>query len=182
MTYLQPGKHDALADQIQVISEQTRIPERFIRSVGAKEYCSEYEMVWLRSAKKNMAAGHLGMIFYGNQTRLQNKLLAIGATLIRNYVDARVYSLSEILYALDHKYMEPPEATVLIIPDLCISDYTIPKGQIHKLTGFLYKRFAAQKGMIAYVDSLESVGQTYGKSVLDNLMDNYQTFTTEMQT
>lgn len=181
-TYLQKGKHDILEDQILFISAQTRIPERFIRHVAAKDYCTEEEMHWIRSSKKNIANGNLGMILCGYQAKLQNKLLAIGATLIRNYVDARVYSLSELLQLLDSKYDEPPDCTVLIVPDLCVADYVIPKGQVHKLTGYLYKRFTSQKSMIAYVDSLELFSSIYGRAMLDHILNNYQIFSTEVET
>lgn len=180
--YLQKGKHDILEDQIHFISDQTRIPERFIRHVAAKDYCTEEEMAWIRASKKNISDGSLGMILYGHQPKIQNKLLAIGATLVRNYVDARVYSLSELLQLLDARYVEPPDCTVLIVPDLCVSDYVIPKGQVHKLTGYLYKRFAVQKAMIAYVDQIELVGATYGRAMLDHLLTNYPVFTTEAKT
>ena len=183
--YLQAGKHDTLRDQLSFIAEQAHIPEKYIRHVGAKEYCTEAEMSWLRNTKKNISEGKGGMILHGTQLHsISKKMLAIGATLTRNFIDARVYSISELLDLIESRYEDPPECTVLIIPDLCISDYEIPKRQIHKLAGYLLKRFVDEKAMIAYVDSIKVVEEKYGSNFADNLKNHYDLFscTVEQET
>lgn len=175
--YLKPKIHDSLADQIQFISEQARIPEKYIKHVGAKEYCTESEMLWLRNAKLHIKEGNGGMIIHGPQVNsISKKMLAIGATLTRNFIDARVYSISELLELIESRTDAPPECTVLIIPDLCIADYEIPKRQIHKLAGYLLKRFVEEKVMVAYVDSMKIVEEKYGASFADNLRNHYDLF------
>jgi hypothetical protein len=175
--YLKPQVHDPLISQLQFIAEQARIPESYIRHVGAKEYCTEPEMVWIRNAKKNLKENDMGMIFHGPQVHsISKKMLAIGATLTRNYIDARVYTLAEVLDSLDSRSEEPPDCTVLIIPDFCVADYDIPKRLVHKLYGFLINRFVTKKGMIAYIDSYEVMANKYGATLTEYINGHYQSF------
>ena len=177
MNYLKPITHDPLVDQLQFIAEQARIPESYIRHEGAKDYCTEAEMTWLRNAKKNIRNNDSGMLIHGLQEHsISKKMLAIGATLTRNYIDARVYSLAELLDILESKYNDPPECTVIIIPDFCMTDYEIPKRLIHKLYGFLINRFVAKKAMIAYVDNLKLLESKYGTTLSEYLIGHYQLF------
>jgi len=175
--YLKPDIHYPLISQIKFISEQAHIPEKYMRYYGAKEYCTEAEMTWIKKAKQLIREGGGGMVMSGQQEHsVPIKMLAIGATLTRNFIDARVYTLASILDILDDKYAEAPDCTVLIIPDLCISDYSIPKRQIHKLAGYLLERFVADKMLIAYVDSISTVQHTYGDSFATYLCKHYDLF------
>lgn len=175
--YLSDDKFNPLKDQIEFISGQANIPEKYLRYVGAREYCTEAEMHWIRNTKKNIRDGSGGMILYGAQVHpINKKMLAIGATLTRNFIDARVYTLFDLLESLDVRGSEPPECTVLLIPDLCLADYDIPKKSLHKLNGFLLNHFAKDRALIAYIDSLKVLGEKYGSTFVDTFTNHYQLF------
>lgn len=177
VNYLKPLTHDPLVAQLQFISEHSRVPEDYLKHVGAKEFCSDAEMDWLRNAKKYLHNNDMGMVFWGPQEfSILKKMLAIGATLVRNYIDARVYSLTELLDLLDDRNAESPECTVIIIPDFCVADYDIPKRLIHKLSGFLTSRFIEHKGMIAYIDSYEILERKYGSTLANYVKEHHKSF------
>ena len=175
--YLKPNVHANLIRQLKFISDQTRIPEAYIRGVGAKEFCSEAEMAWIRNVKKHIREVCGGIILHGKQNvPVAKKMLAIGATLVRNFVDARIYPVSTLMSLMDDRYAEVPECTVLIIPDLCTEGFLIPNKQIHKLYGLLLERFVANKMIIGYVDNLDSVSLSYGSTFADHIKEHYDLF------
>lgn len=175
--YLKPDIHANLIREISFISEQTHIPEYYIRHVGAKEFCSEEEMVWIKNIKKNIREVCGGMIIHGRQEHpIVKKMLAIGATMVRNFVDARVYPIATLMQLMESRFEEVPDCTVLIIPDLCTSGFIIPNKQIHKLYGLLLQRFASNKMIIGYVDDLDAVAENYGATFADLIREHYDLF------
>ena len=181
--YLKKGTHDSLISSIQFISAQTHIPEAYIRHVGAKEFCTEDEMLFIRNIKKHIREVNGGMLIHGKQefcdgkkVPVTKKMLAIGATLVRNFIDARIYPVATLMSLIEDRYAEVPDCTVLIIPDLCTEGFQIPNKQIHKLYGLLLERFVANKMIIGYVDNLDAVADNYGNTFAEHIKEHYTLF------
>lgn len=174
--YLQPEEHSSLIRQLHVISEQTHISENYLKHVSAKELCTAEEMVWVRNVKKVLQSENStsGLILYGDQdVDVPKKMMAIGATLVRNFIDARVYTMSSLCSIFDDRDADVPKCSVLIIPDLCIREFQLPKRHIHTLYGLLLERHSDNNLVIGYVDALESLPSVYGKTLAEYMLSHY---------
>ena len=184
ISYLRAGTHDNLIRSISFISKQTNIPESYLRFKSAREYCTENELKWVQDVRKRVKRQTKetigGMIIYGKPDNLPmaKKMLAIGATLVRNFVDVRVFTITKLLSMLDDRYADTgyQECSVLIIPDLCTEGFDVPTKQIHKLYGFLLQRFVEDKLVIGYVDSMSAIEDNYGSTFYQQIKEHYDLF------
>jgi len=161
--YLDPEHHAALLHSLDFISEQTHISKHHLHYLSAETVCTPAEFEWVRNFKSYLKEGRAGLILVGTDgSSPVMKLISIGATMVRNGKDARVYSTGMLLSALDDRYVETPNPTVLIIPDLC-SGITLTAGQISKLYNLILERFIANKMTIAWVSDLTMLQTLYGK-------------------
>jgi hypothetical protein len=174
---LNPDHHANLIRNIELISKQTNVPINVIKTASAKDYCSTAEMTWLRAIKTHLRDGQGGMLFTkypANSSSIQ-KSLAIAATLIRNSIDARVYPVNTLLAFLE-KGNDVPVSTVIIIPNLCNSDMPIANWQSQKLYNFLIERYASNRMIIGYVESMDKVATLHSRTFAEHLNSHYDLF------
>lgn len=161
--YLDPEHHAALLHSLDFISEQTHISKHHLHYLSAETECTAEEFEWVRNFKSYLKEGRAGLVLVGTDgSSPVMKLISIGATMVRNGKDARVYSTGMLLSALEDRYVETPNPTVLIIPDLC-SGMALTAGQISKLYNLILERFIANKMTIAWISDLTMLQTMYGK-------------------
>jgi hypothetical protein len=95
------------------------------------------------------------------------RMQAMAAAFLRNFIDARVITIHEVLGW--HDQDEPPNPTVLLIPNF----YTVMKGtpltgwQVQLLYDTLMARFISGKQTVLYVENLAALVKDYGQHFAD---------------
>jgi hypothetical protein len=101
--------------------------------------------------------------------RPDTRCQAIAASLIRNYVDARVIPLNTLVEAITQGSV--PSPTVLLIPNLYMKATVknLPAWRVQAVYDLLLLRAARNKPTVVYVESLKGVVETYGQPFHDFL-------------
>lgn len=157
--------HSRLIQNLDEIALMAGIP-KFMLKTSAAEYCSEDELEWLKSFRKHRALGNVGWVYVGthNTTPIELKFMAMAAALVRNFIDARVVPVSELIV---EQSMEAPNPSVLFVPNF----YTVAEGkplaswQLQQLHSLLLRRFVAQKATVLYVQNLDKMETHYGEGI-----------------
>lgn len=114
-------------------------------------------MDWLINFHDN---GRPGLVLTGPDA--VRRCMAIAAALVRNFIDARVRTVDQMLD-------DPVEATVLLCPNFhLIGSKTMPGWRIQKLYDLLLERYTRDLPTVVWVDSLLGV-KDYGMPVYDML-------------
>lgn len=160
---LDPTYHAQLLAAIDEVSAHAGIPRSFIYK-SAKEFCTPQELEWLTKYRAHRARNSGGLCLYGVGDRITARFSALAAALVRNYIHARVVSLSDFL---DNE--EAMDGTVLFIPNFYVTAEGKPLAawQIQVVYDHLTKRFLEGKMTVVYVENLETMQKHYGSLVAD---------------
>ena len=85
-----PAEHMRLVEDMDQISSQANIPRTYIYRYRASEYCGQDEIEWVTKIRTLRNQGLAGMCYTGEVVNIEDRMLAIGGVLIRNFVDARI--------------------------------------------------------------------------------------------
>ena len=171
--YLDSEAHAALLHSLDFISEQTHISKHNLHYLSAEVECSTEEFAWVRNFKTYLKEGRAGLVLAGSEgSSPVVKMISIGATMVRNGKDARIYSTGMLLAAMDDRYLEVPDPTVLIIPDLC-SGMVLTNTQINKLYNLILERFIGNRMTLAWVSELTLLESLYGKPFYDLIFQHF---------
>jgi hypothetical protein len=166
--------HARLVQNIDQVSKVANVPVPVICK-SAKEICSEVELVYIKHLKRQVAEGNYGMVLEGKpKVPVNDRMMAMTGICLRNYIDARVITIQEILENLKTGTMESP--TVLLVPNFFVSKKQgghVPDWQISQLLGFLYQRQSAGQQTILYVADFDELEQDYGDSFRMHLEGNF---------
>jgi len=139
--------------------------------VPLQQTCTPSEVEWLRSSFRG---GYAGACLLGKHTPpAEDKLMAMGAAYLRNYINAQVATLTAVLEDVESYDGEGPR--VLIIPRFCAtgSGKSLPAWQVQRLADLMFDRYAAGKLTIISAPSLSAVEAAYGDSVRDHIKTHY---------
>lgn len=151
----------------------SNVPARMIRQ-SINGYCTEAEIDWLRNMPRHGAMGHYGLCLYGPvQVLPETKFPAMAAALIRNYVDARVFTLRQLLELEESGDL--PNPTVLFIPNLFVSTkgQTLTGWQTQMLMDVLIRRMTAGRMTVVYVENMDLLAKEFGTMFMQHLKNNY---------
>lgn len=155
--------HERLIQDIKSISEMSGIPALMIRTSMA-DYCAEPEKKWVREFQIHRAQGSGGLCLVGGDSATaDDRLKAIGAALIRNFIDARVYMLNELIDMMDTG--DTPSPTVMLLPSFYLGSYSYPEWKVQKLHELLMHRVGAAKQTVLYVENLTGMNERYGTAI-----------------
>ncbi len=163
--------HEMLLADIQGVIRQANIPERFVWT-SIHEYCNEDEIDYVATlADKNAEA--IGMVYVGNieGASVNDRMMAIAGTCLRNYINAKVMTVQDVIHALKNDSM-PSNVSVLLIPNFFIGKKEgghIADWEISALLGMLYKRQQEEKQTIIYVSDKKALEAEYGKTFIDHM-------------
>lgn len=155
--------HAQLLASIDEVTAHAGFPKSFIYK-SSKEFCTPQEVEWIVKYRAHRARNSGGLCVYGGGDRITSRFSAMAAALVRNYIHARVVSLST--------FLDPDEAldgTVLFIPNFYITAEGKPltSWQIQVVYDHLTKRFLEGKMTVVYVENLETMQKHYGPLVAD---------------
>lgn len=170
MTVLDKDRHARLIADLDHVCEVANVPRLFIQS-SMKEYCDKEEVDYVvnfRIRRDKLA----GLVLSG-KSNPDSRCMAIGGALIRNFIDARLMSLTQLLDAADTKSV--PDPTVLIIPNLYMQTAAkvLPAWKISQLYDVLLQRLTANKPTVMSVESMQGLESQYGSLFAQHLQQHY---------
>jgi len=170
---IDPAYHAQLLSAIDEVTAHAGIPKSFLYK-SAKEVCSAKEIEWLSEFRIHKAHNSGGVCIHGQGDRIPSRFMAMAAALLRNYVHARVISLSDFL----DQDTDPLDGSVLFIPNFYQSAEGRPltSWQIQVLYDRLIKRFLGGKMTVVYVEDLPHMAKQYGPLIGDLLNSEFLFF------
>ncbi len=173
--------HERLLMDLDNLAGVAGIPKRFVWS-RMSNHCTVEELSWVKKIRSNTECG---IVYTGNTTDapIEDRMMAIAGACLRNYIDARVMSVQQVLSLMKSDNL--PEPTVLLIPNFFLGTGAGPVGvarsgsemaawQVSNLLGLLYARLAAGHKTVVYVASLPALSKEFGASFMQHLTTHYK--------
>lgn len=168
--------HDRLLADLERITLTAGIPPEYVWT-RLSDFCPGEDGGWLRSLKK---CTQQGLAFVGGKGKkftppIEDKMMAMTGACLRNYIDARMMPVQEVIHALKNDTMPTP--TVLFIPNFCLDKGdggNIAQWEISSLLGLLYSRMAKNLKTVIYVGSMTSLEANYGEAFKAHIQSHYQ--------
>jgi hypothetical protein len=161
--------HERLLLNAEAVCAKAGVPIATLWSrLSAVSGGEEYD--WVRDLKRTEDGG---LLFLGKQAvPVEEKMRGIIGVCLRNYTDARMLSVQDVIRRLKSDEMVDP--TVLLIPNFSLeSDTGMKDWQSHELHGLLITRATEGRKTIMYADSWEAIGKQYGASLREHLETYY---------
>lgn len=170
---LDPVVHQRLLEREDEIVSVSGIPKAMLH-LSAKEFCSPDEVDWLKNFWRLHSHGLHG-VYTSEAARVERRFHAMAAALLRNFIDARVMPVTDLLTEGGYTEANP---TVLFVPNfyVAMAGKTLTSWQIQILHSFLLKRQAESKVTVLFVENLEKLRTDYGKAMHSHLLDYYHPF------
>lgn len=164
--------HDRLLADLERLAAKAGIPPEFVWAKLSK-YCTDAEVTWVKEMRRGDTHG---MAYVGNKTKVpvEDKMMAITGACLRNYTDARIMSVQDVIHRLHEDNM--PQPTVLLIPNFCMDKGDgghIAQWEISSLLGLLYSRLARNLKTVIYVGSMASLADNYGSAFRTHVEAHY---------
>jgi len=166
-TILNKDVHAGLLADIDGIAETAGVQPRFLHS-SMTEHCGAAEVDWVKHFKRYRAEGLPGLLLDGIQ-KPDTRCQAIAAALLRNFIDARVMPLNQVLELQKAGHM--PQPSVLLIPNLYIllPGKGLPPWQVQAIYDVLLHRAVKSMPTVAYVQDKDEMSKVYGIPFADFL-------------
>lgn len=169
---LNKAYHDRLIADLPSLAQTAGIPARFVWAPLSK-YCNGAAFDWVANMASSESAG---MVYIGKMpTPVEDTMMAITGAFMRNYLDARMMTVQDVLARLKTDSM--PEPRVLLIPNFCLDKAEggdIASWQVANLLGLLYSRMAKDLKTILYCGSIASLEKAYGSAFRDHIEAHYR--------
>jgi len=163
--------HGRLVQDIERIAGTANIPVAAI-CTPLGHVCDEKTVDWVKGAKFHQETGdHIGLVFTGEIEQLNDKVDAMAGAFIRNFIDARVMTIEEIMSRI--QAMSMPDPSVLLVPNFWDGKDGIPKWHKSMVLGLLFARASARQLTVLYIKDLEAMATDLGPTLRDHL-NKYQ--------
>lgn len=163
--------HRRLIANLDTHLERAGIPFPYIMSPLAK-FCSVEELVWVQHIRQDTDYGLC--ITDEGEASVIDKMMAIAGVCLRNYIDARVMTVQQVVAALKDGTMPMP--TVLLIPNFFLAgdtEGTVASWEVSELLGLLYSRLGAGRKTVLYVQNWKALEKEYGKVFAKHILSHY---------
>lgn len=162
---LHPEVHKRIIEDMERVCEIANVPASFVRH-SMKSFCQETEIEWVRSFNIHRKNGEYGLLITGTD-KSETRCMAIVGTLVRNFIDARIMTLSSVI-------TDPEEAktpTVLVIPNLYMSSFgkQFTAWQIQSVYDVLLNRLTTNKPTVVCVESITGLETSYGSVFAEHI-------------
>lgn len=167
VSILDPARHARLLADIDHICSVARVPRLYVET-SMKQHCDAAEIEYVvnfRLYRTSMA----GLVI-AEQVNPDTRCMAICGALVRNFIDARVYSVTDVLEAVQGQ--DVPEPTVMIIPNLYVP--SLPKWKSSLLYDVLLRRLAGSLPTVVAVESMMALRKDYGETFFQHLTGHYK--------
>lgn len=174
---LDPEHHARLIEMLPSLCTMARVPESAVHT-PLTEVCEDTEAAWVRKYHQHVDRGVYGAVYEGEhwEPDILERFQAIAGCLMRNFIDARIWMLQEVIQAQQDG--EPPRFSALLIPDFYHADMggrTMPAWQRQHLLGVLHMRQSERLLTLVGVSDMKLLEQDYG-APFARLLEKYDRF------
>lgn len=171
---LDPVEHSRLIADLEGICTTANVQQIYVHQSMSK-FCSPTEIKWVADFRENRAMGVGGLLLTGV---LGERYQAIAGALLRNFIDARVVSVNQLVAASNSNgkhVVEIPDPTVLVIPNLFVSSYgkAMTSWQIQALYDILLGRLTSNRPTVAYIESVAGLSEAFGVVFAEHLTTHF---------
>jgi hypothetical protein len=173
---LLPEIHDRLVADIDNIARDAAIQPAHIFTplVGN---VSPKEVDWVKKFKFHTTSGKSGLCLIGKNPNVdvEDRMAAIAGALVRNFIRARIFTLSQIMDLAERS--EVPEPTCLLIPNFFqeksaagqMSSWKIPQ-----LLDILVQRRIRGLQTVIHVSSMHALDSEYGSAFAKHVNSHFE--------
>lgn len=164
--------HDRLLLNLERVVKKAGVPTHAVWS-KLSDFCEpKSDYAWVRDLH---SSADFGLVYVGKlKVPADAKMRAITGACLRNYTDARMFTVQEVIRLLKDDSL--PDATLLLIPNFCVDKTDggdIPTWEVQLLLGMLLKRMSAGQKTVLYISSWTALEKQYGESFKDHLQAHY---------
>ena len=165
---IDPEYHDQLLADLPAVVRQAGIPEKYVwRSV--REFAGKSELAFLR--KLQAEDSPIGLMYVGKfDDSINERMMTLAGACLRNYVNAKVMMLYDILQCL--KEGDMPSPTVLLIPDF-YNGAPLAEWQKSSLLGMLMKREQNNQKTVLYISDPQAMALEYGDAFAKQIANSF---------
>lgn len=135
------------------------------------QHAGTRELKWIRRLKFHPGAGVQGLLYVGNAAHASVSMQALTGALVRNFIDARIRTLDEVLEK-SKSDMPDRDASVLLLPTFCSEAGEVVDWRKQAAWSLLSERDRAGKLTVLFASSLETVKLCYGTAIWEILSSN----------
>lgn len=175
---LNPQRHARFVLNLDNYAEIAGVPVDYIDKTMKELGCTEKEIDWVRhfpTLHQSEFKGGLMLVGTNFDPTPENRLMAMAAGFLRNFIDARVVSLDSLVRLMGNGEAFNP--TVLIIPNFHRVSNTggagIPNWQFQQVYSLLMERFSTRRATVLHIDDEKRLVLDYGKSLSSFLYSNW---------
>lgn len=173
---LDPTVHGRLVANLEQYARRANIQDAMILGKMSQFECTAEEINYVRSIRRMSSEGSYGLVYLGRETKpVMTRMMAVAGACLRNFIDAKVMVIQDLLAQL--KDGNPPEATVLLVPNFFIARAEggrIAEWNVAELLGLLYARMAQGKQTFLYVSDFDALRKTYGDPIAMHLQNSFR--------
>jgi hypothetical protein len=168
--------HDRLILDLTRVVKTAGVPPSAVWTRLSSVCDKEGDYKWVRDFRINEDGG---MVYVGkSSTPIEEKMKAIVGAFLRNYLDARMMTVQDVIRRLKEDVMPMP--TLLLIPNFCLDKADggdIASWDVSSLLGMLIDRASSGKKTVVYISSWATLEKQYGASFVEHFRTYYATCT-----
>lgn len=169
---------------MESIARMAGVPASMLDFSMAQSGCSQEEITWVQHYRAHLNSDDAGgLILAGRNFKPHplQRMQAIAAAFIRNFMDARLVPLLRLLP--DDSGESEVDPRILLVPDFFRESTTggaaMTNWQFQYINGILMDRFSQRRGTVLHVESMEGLRKAYGKGFSDFLVGNWKIIESE---
>jgi hypothetical protein len=170
---LHPEFHQKLVENIERVCSLGRIPALYVYAIPLSKYCDEADCKYVEEFRQWKKKGITGMAYVGDVPHVADRMMAIAGALTRNYVEAKVMSVQELIQSV--KDDSVPTSTCILVPNFYLpkdQGGSIPDWQVSMLMAVLMERFAMGLQTVLYIQDLKKMERDYGRPMVEFVRDH----------
>lgn len=169
---LDPVHHERLIADMEHVCKTANVLPLYVKQsmVGVSQPA---EIEWVRQFREHSQNGQ-GLVLTGSLSP-ETRMMSIAGALLRNFVDARVISLTTMLEMRDNGVL--PDCRVMLVPNLFLrsAGKALPAWKVHIVYDILLARMTSSKPTVVYVEDMNALAAEYGRVFADHLTQHYIT-------
>jgi len=167
---LDPETHSRLLEDLDRVCTAAGVLKKFIYD-PLLEHSTPEVVEWVTNIRLQQG----GLALVGKRRKpIEMEMMAIAAACIRNFIDARVLTLQQVLRGMGEASVQTP--SVLLIPNFYVprmDDSKLPHWQTSQVMDLLITRMAAGKPSIVYIQDWAGVSREYGPAMQTHIENHY---------
>lgn len=163
--------HARLLQDLDHICLTANIPPLYLHQSMAV-HCSASEMEWVQNYPLHRLSTLGGLCLTGKNS--ESRCMAICAALLRNFIDARVVTLNQLVESAGKPDTQSP--SVLIVPNLYVTTHgkSLTSWQIQSLYDILLSRYTTNRPTVVYIEDKQGVLNAYGSLLYEHLEQHFR--------